>query len=52
MKKVKVLFLILAVGFLLQSCSSSRASCSGPNSCPAFRQNGLSEFDSHLSTKL
>ena len=40
MKKVKVLFLILAVGLLLQSCSSNRASCGGRQwnaNCPAYR---------------
>ena len=51
-----VITAVIVLGLLIfcSSCSSPRQSCGGYSytSCPAYRQNGSSEFDSHLSTKI
>ena len=49
------LIILISVLMFCSSCSSSRCA-SAPNTwgsnCAAYRQNGSSEFDSHLSTKI
>ena len=49
--------LAILVSLLIFCSSCSTTKCyskpnSWGNSCAAYRQNGLSEFDSHLSTKI
>ena len=52
-----VVTVIIVLGLLIFCSSCSTQKCySKPNSwgsnCAAYRQNGSSEFDSHLSTKI
>ena len=55
-----VLIPIVVLLAVLMFCSSCASTCQctqsysykNRNNCPAYRQNGSSEFDSHLSTKI